>query len=197
MKLLKVIVLSGAFLSLGFGLVKAECDNSGYGSTKCDNNKKDYDLEKKVTKSNKDSKEEKITNVKKGDNFIFTFKVRNNTNEEITLKLVDNLPKEFERVSGIGFTEEVKIEKNSSKTLEMVAKVKDSEFEGKSNFEKCVINKAYIYKGDKEKDSSTATVCFGDGSKITTLPKTGANTLVLGASVLTTLLGFGLTRLRR
>lgn len=197
MKLLKVLVLSGAFLSLGFGLVKAECNNSGYGSTKCDNNKKDYDLEKKVTKSSKDSKEEKITNVKKGDNFIFTFKVRNNTNEEITLKLVDNLPKEFERVSGIGFTEEVKIEKNSSKTLEMVAKVKDSEFEGKSNFEKCVINKAYIYKGDKEKDSSTATVCFGDGSKITTLPKTGANTLVLGASVLTTLLGFGLSRLRR
>jgi hypothetical protein len=79
----------------------------------------------------------------------------------------------------------------------MSVKVKDSEFEGKKNFEKCVINKAYIYKGDKEKDSSTATVCFGDGAKIASLPKTGANSLVLGVSLITTLLGFGLTRFRR
>lgn len=197
MKLLKLVVLSGALIAFGSGLVLADCNNSGYGSTKCDNNKKDFDLEKKVSKSNSESKEEKITGVTKGDNFIFTFKIKNNTDEEVTIKLVDNLPKEFEKVSGIGFTEEVKIEKNSSKTLEMVAKVKDSEFEGKSNFEKCVINKAYIYKSDREKDSSTATVCFGDGAQVTSLPKTGANTFVLGASVLTTLLGFGLSRLRK
>ena len=196
MKIFKLLVLFGAFSALSLGLVRAECDNSGYGSSNCDNNKKDYDLEKKVTKSNSDSKEEKITGVKKGENFTFTFKISNNTDEEITLKLEDNLPKEFERVSGIGFTEDVKISKNSSKTLEMVAKVKDSEFEGKSNFEKCVINKAYLFKGSREKDSSTATVCFGDG-KITSLPKTGTNSLVLGASVLSVLLGFGLSRFRR
>jgi hypothetical protein len=40
-------------------------------------------------------------------------------------------------------------------------------------------------------------VCFGDGAKIASLPKTGANSLVLGVSLITTLLGFGLTRFRR
>jgi len=194
MNYLKLIIASAGFVFFGSQVAFAECNNSGYGSSNCDNDKKDYVIEKKVTKSNEDSKEEKITNVNKGDNFIYTFKIRNNTDEEVTLKLVDNLPKELEKVSGIGFTEDVTISKNSSKTLEMSVKVKDSEFEGKSNFEKCVINKAYIYKGDKEKDSSTATVCFGDGSKMTTLPKTGANTMVLGASLFTTLLGFGLSR---
>lgn len=197
MKFLKVIVLSAFVALISTNTVFAECNNSGYGSSNCDDNKKDYVVEKKVTRSSADKKEEKITNVKKGENFIFTFKIRNNTNEEVTLKLTDNLPKEFERISGIGFTEDVKISKNSSETLEMVVKVKDSEFEGKSNFEKCVINKAYISKGDKERDSSTATVCFGDGTKVSTLPKTGTNSLVLGVGLLTTLLGFGLTRLRK
>jgi hypothetical protein len=197
MNYLKVLVLGAFVATLGFTPVFAECNNSGYGSSNCDNSSKDYVIEKKVTKSSKDSKEEKITNVKKGENFIYTFKIRNNTDNEVTLKLVDNLPKEFEKVSGIGFTEDVKVEKNSSKTLQMTVKVKDSEFEGKKNFEKCVINKAYIYKGDKEKDSSTATVCFGDGTKVSSLPKTGTNTLVLGASLVTTLLGFGLSRFRR
>jgi hypothetical protein len=197
MRFLKVIALGSLVASMGLTPVFAECNNSGYGSSNCDNNKQDYVIEKKITKSNSESKEEKITNVKKGENFIYTFKIRNNTNEDVTLKLVDNLPKEFEKVSGIGFTEDVKIAKNSSETLKMSVKVKDSEFEGKKNFEKCVINKAYIYKGDKEKDSSTATVCFGDGAKLETLPKTGADSLVLGASLITTLLGFGLTRFRR
>lgn len=197
MKFLKVIVLSAFVALISTNTVFAECNNSGYGSSNCDDNKKDYVVEKKVTRSSADKKEEKITNVKKGENFIFTFKIRNNTNEEVTLKLTDNLPKEFERISGIGFTEDVKISKNSSETLEMVVKVKDSEFEGKTNFEKCVINKAYVSKGDKERDSSTATVCFGDGAKVSTLPKTGTNSLVLGAGLITTLLGFGLTRLRK
>jgi hypothetical protein len=196
MKYLGLFILS-VFASIFVTSAHAECNNSGYGSSNCDNNEKDYDLEKKVTKSNGDSKEEKITNIKKGENFIYTFRIKNNSDEEVTLKLVDNLPNEFERVSGIGFTEDVKISKNSSKTLEMAVKVKDSEFEGKSNFEKCVINKAYIYKGDKEKDSSTATVCFGDDAKITTLPKTGADSMVIGFGLLSSLLGFGLTRFRR
>ena len=90
MKLLKLVVLSGALIAFGSGLVLADCNNSGYGSTKCENNKKDFDLEKKVSKSNSESKEEKITGVKKGDNFIFTFKIKNNTDEEVTIKLVDN-----------------------------------------------------------------------------------------------------------
>lgn len=197
MNYFKIVALGILVSVFGFKSVLADCNNSGYGSTSCDNDKKDYIVEKKVTKSEDKSKEEKISNIRKGENFIFTFKITNNTNEEVTLKLVDNLPKEFEKVSGIGFTEDVKISKNSSKTLEMVAKVKDSEFEGKSNFEKCIVNKAYIYKGDKEKDSSTATVCFGDGTKISTLPKTGTNSIVMGASLITTLLGFGLSRFRR
>jgi len=197
MNYLKIVTLGVLVSVFGFKSVLADCNNSGYGSSNCDNDKKDYIVEKKVTKTEEKSKEEKITNIRKGENFTYTFKITNNTNEEITIKLVDNLPNEFEKVSGIGFTEDVKISKKSSKTLEMVAKVKDSEFDGKSNFEKCVINKAYIYKGDKEKDSSTATVCFGDGTKMSSLPKTGANSLVIGASLITTLLGFGLTRFRR
>jgi hypothetical protein len=197
MSFLKLVFLGLLVTFFGLKPVLAECNNSGYGSSKCENDSKEFIVEKKVKKSNTDSKEEKITNVRKGENFTYTFKIKNNTNKDKTLKLVDNLPKEFERVSGIGFTEDVLIPGNSTKSLEMVVKVKDSEFEGKSNFEKCVVNKAYIYRGDKEEDSSTATVCFGDGSKITTLPKTGTNSLVLGASLLSTLLGFGLTRLRR
>ena len=198
MNLFRVFLLGALVVTFGFTPVFAECNNSGYGSSNtCNDNDKDYVVEKKVTKSNEKTKEEKITNVKKGENFIYTFKIRNNTNEEVTLKLEDNLPKEFERVSGIGFTEDVKVSKNSSETVEMVVKVKDSEFEGRKDFEKCVVNKAYIFKGSKEKDSSTATVCFGDGAKFTSLPKTGSDSMILGASLLTTLLGFGLTRFRR
>ena len=137
MNYLKTMFIGALFVTLGSTTVFAECNNSGYGSSNsCNDSKKDYVIEKKVTKSKSDSKEEKITNVKKGENFVYTFKIRNNTNEEVTLKLEDNLPKEFERVSGIGLTEDVKIKKNSSETLEMVAKVKDSEFEGRKDFEK-------------------------------------------------------------
>jgi hypothetical protein len=197
MSYFKIVLLAGVVVALGSSTVLASCSNSGYGSNNCDDNKTEYSLEKKVSKSDSSSKSEKIFDIRKGDNFIFSFKITNNTDEEVTLKLVDNLPSEFERVSGIGFTEEVKVAKNSSETVKMVAKVKDSEFEAKKDFEKCVINKAYIYKNDRQKDSSTATVCFGDGAKLTVLPKTGADSIVAGVGVFTTLLGLGLRRFRK
>jgi tRNA threonylcarbamoyladenosine modification (KEOPS) complex Cgi121 subunit len=170
-------VLSILFVS-NFNIVFANCSSYG-GSTTC-TDEKDYDLQKRVKESDSDKKEQKITGIKKGENFIFVFKVENYKNEEETLKLIDNLPSEFERVSGIGFTEEIKLNGKESKELEMVVKVKDSEFENKTNFEKCVVNKAYLKKGEETKDTSTATVCFGEGSanggvsSLENLPKTGA-----------------------
>jgi len=197
MNYFKVVLLTGVIVALGSTTAFASCSNSGYGSNNCDKNKSEYTIEKKVSKSESSSKLEKIFDIRKGDNFIFSFKITNNTNEDVTVKLVDNLPNEFERVSGIGFTEDVKVAKNSSETVKMVAKVKDSEFEAKKDFEKCVINKAYIYKSDRQKDSSTATVCFGDGAKLSVLPKTGADSIVAGFGVFSTLLGLGLKRFRK
>ena len=57
-------------------------------------------------------------------------------------------------------------------------------------------NKAYIYRDGSEKDSSTATVCFGDGV-VSKLPQTGPENFVLGAGALSLALGFALKRFRR
>jgi len=150
--------------------VNAECSGS-YGSGSCSNS--GYNLTKRVSVKDESGKQ-KITGIKKGQVFKYTFNVENKTNETKTLKLIDNLPKELERVNGIGFTEEVKLEKNSSVKLYMEVKVKDSEFENKSNFEKCVVNTAELYKDGSKKESSSATVCYGEGVA-NTLPETGAN----------------------
>lgn len=167
----------------------ANCSSYG-GSTSCTENGKEYDLQKRVKKSDSSNREQKITGIKKGDNFVFVFKVENLKNEKETLKLIDNLPNEFERISGIGFTEEVTLNAKESKEFEMVVKVKDSEFENKSNFEKCVVNKAYLKKGEETKDTSTATVCFGEGSanggvsSLENLPKTGAEESVVAVALI-------------
>lgn len=204
MKSLKTaLVLVISFVALN-STSFASCNGSGYGSSgSCEEKNPDYDLQKRVKKTNDGKKEQKITGIKKGETFIYTFKVENSKNEKETLKLVDNLPNELERVSGIGFTEEIILDKKSSKTLEMVVKVKDSEFENKTNFEKCVVNKAFLKKGDIDKDSSTATVCYGAGSanngtsSISTLPKTGANEMVLGLSVLSITSGLILKKFKK
>ncbi len=174
----------------------ASCDSSAYGTTGSTCSNSEFNLEKRVIKSGTSEDKKKITGVNKGDTFTFEFKIENKTSNEVTLNLEDNLPSEFEKVSGIGYTEEVKLDAKSRKTLEMVVKVKDSEFANKSNFEKCVVNKAYISKDKDQKDSSTATVCFGEGVA-NTLPKTGPENIVLGASALSLALGFALKRFKR
>ena len=138
------------------------CVNTAYGSL-CSSAPADFELRKTVSKLNSSETKDRLLGVKKGDTFVFYFKVTNNTLNDITLKLKDDLPFEYERVSGSTFTETVNLFPKSSKTVEMVVKVKDSEFDGKSLFVKCVVNKAYLYKGSDLKDTSTATVCYGDG----------------------------------
>ena len=125
-----------------------------------------------------------LAKAKKGETFKYTFKIDNKTDETKTLKLIDNLPSEIERVGGIGFTEEVTINKNDSAKLTMEVKIKDSEFENKKDFEKCVVNTAYLFKDSVKKESSSATVCFGEGTA-KNLPSTGPSEVlgVLGASL--------------
>lgn len=149
--------------------VNAECGS--YGSNSCSNS--GYNLTKRVSIKDESAKQ-KITGIKKGTVFKYTFTIENKTNETKTLKLVDSLPKELERVGGIGFTEEVTLAKNSSVKLYMEVKVKDSEFENKTNFEKCVVNTAELYKDGSKKESSSATVCYGEGVA-KNLPETGPN----------------------
>ena len=196
MKKIKLLVLPAMLYVSAITTAFASCNSSAYGAygSSCSNS--EYNLEKTVTKSGTSEDKKKITGVSKGDTFTFSFMAENKTSNEVTVNLTDNLPSEFERVSGIGYTEEIKLGSKSRKTLEMVVKVKDSEFDNKTNFEKCVVNKAYISKDKDQKDSSTATVCFGEGVA-QTLPQTGPESIVLGAGALSLALGFALKRFRR
>ena len=148
----------------------ASCSGS-YGSSSCSDS--GFDLVKRVSFKDEEGKQ-KITGIKQGDVFKYTFKIENKTDETKTLKLIDNLPNELERIGGIGFTEEVTLGKKSSVKLIMEVKVKDSEFDNKKDFEKCVVNTAQLYKDGAKKESSSATVCYGEGVA-KTLPETGAN----------------------
>lgn len=178
------MALSILFFATSFGSVYAvNCVDTAYGSL-CSNSISDFDLNKTVSKSNSTDRKERITGIKKGDSFIFYFRIKNNTLNEATVSLQDNLPTELERVGGIGYTEKVVVFPKSDKIVEMTVKVKDSEFLNRSFFEKCVVNKAYIYKDKDLKDTSTATVCYGDG--FATAPSLfGSDNKVLGSSLAT------------
>ncbi len=178
------MALSILFFATNFGSVHAvNCVDTAYGSL-CSNSISDFDLNKSVSKANSTDRKERITGVKKGENFIFYFRIKNNTLNEATVSLQDNLPTQLERVGGISYTEKVVIFPKSFKIVEMTVKVKDSEFLNKSFFEKCVVNKAYIYKDKDLKDTSTATVCYGDGFGIA--PSIfGIDNQVLGTSLAT------------
>lgn len=187
------------FLTLTvFGFVslltaQADCSGSYYGSSSCSDS--GYDLTKRVSKGDNEPKE-KITGVRKGDVFKYTFKIENKTDETKTLKLVDNLPNELERVGGIGFTEEVTLEKNSSTKITMDVKVKDSEFENKKDFEKCVVNTAHLYKEDARKETSSATVCYGEGTA-KSLPQTGPSEVLGILGIISTGAGLLIRRFNR
>lgn len=138
------------------------CVSTAYGNL-CSSAPLDYDIRKTVSKTAGSEGTDRITGISKGDTFTFYFRVSNNTLNEVTLNLEDNLPSTLERVSGIGYTEKVTLYPKSRKTLEMVVKVKDSEFQTSNFFQKCVVNKANLFKDKDLKDSSTATVCYGKG----------------------------------
>jgi len=196
MKNIKLIALPIVFLASLSGVAFAECNNSGYGSTdSCNKNREGFEIQKRVSKSGESDKKEKITGVKKGETFTFYFKVKNETYDKADLKFVDNLPSELEVVSGDDLNKSFSMDSQSNKNFEIVVKVKDSEF-NRTNFEKCVVNKAYITKDDKEKDSSSATVCYGDGVA-TKLPQTGPESIVLGSGALSLALGLVLRKFNK
>ena len=180
---INLIVASFVFTS---GVALADCSGAYYGSSSCSDS--GFNLTKRVSRNDSTEAKEKLTGIKKGETFKYTFKIDNKTDETKTLKLIDNLPSELERVGGIGFTEEVTINKNDSAKLTMEVKVKDSEFENKKDFEKCVVNTAYLFKDSVKKETSSATVCFGEGTA-KDLPATGPSD-VLGV-VGSLLIGLG------
>lgn len=197
MKNIKLFVLPIVFAASLTGVALAECNNSGYGTNNsCKTKKEGFVIEKRVSKSGPSDKKEKITGVKKGQTFTFYFKVKNDTYDKADVKFIDKLPAELERVSGDDLTKSFSMDSRSDKTFEMVVKVKDSEFDNKTNFEKCVVNKAYITKDEKEKDSSSATVCYGDGVA-TKLPQTGPESIVLGSGLASIALGLVIRRFNK
>lgn len=164
MKKANLLILPIIFIAtlMGKSAFALNCVNTAYGNL-CSSAPVDYELRKTVSKSNSSTGLTRIDNIKQGDTFVFYFKISNNTLNEVTLKLEDNLPASLERVGGVGETETVVLFAKSKKILEMEVKVKDSEFANKENFQKCVVNKGYLYKDTNLQDSSTATVCFGKG----------------------------------
>ena len=169
MKRLKFLTIALILATVGSKSAFAlNCVSTAYGNL-CSGAPLDYDVRKTVSKTADSEGSDRIANVSQGDTFTFYFRVSNNTLNEVTLNLEDNLPSVFERVSGISYTEKVTLYPKSRKTLEMVVKVKDSEFKNNNFFQKCVVNKAYLYKDKDLKDTATATVCYGKGfgSKLT------------------------------
>lgn len=163
MKRLNYIVIALILATLSSKSAFAlNCVSTAYGNL-CSGAPLDYDVRKTVSKTAGSEGTDRITGISQGDTFTFYFRVSNNTLNEVTLTLEDNLPSNLERVGGIGYTEKVTLYPKSRKTLEMVVKVKDSEFQNKNFFQKCVVNKANLYKDKDLKDSATATVCYGKG----------------------------------
>ena len=93
------------------------------------------------------------------------------------MKMKDILPDELIKVGGSGLTEYFdNFEPGETEEFVIKAEIKDSEFDRK-DFEKCVVNKAEVYFGDRFEGSDTATVCYGKG-KVTELPKTGPESTI-------------------
>jgi len=164
------LIVSTLFLTPS---VFASCKTSSYGVKTCKKEEVKLDVAKRVSLVGSIDRSQKITNVKKGQEFIFYITARNESDKDLkNLKIVDNLPTEMVRVSGLDSSETFDLKKGKSKTFEIKAKIRDSEYLTKVQFEKCSVNEASLYYDGKERESGTATVCFGNG-KVTTLPVTG------------------------
>ncbi len=154
-------------------------------------------ISKKVRKEGDDRWEDKITDVEEGDVIEFKIKVTNKSDEDTKsiddLKMLDKLPKELEKLSG-GLTEYWDdFEAGDDKTFTIKAKVRSSEFEG--NVDKCVDNRAYVYKDKNEKDSDRATVCYSN-VEVTELPETGAGLAMTLGGFITSAAGIVLKKKR-
>jgi hypothetical protein len=152
---------------------KETCTTSPYGVKTCKKEDVDLDVQKRVSRVGEVDRNQKITKVGKGEEFVFYIKVTNENDFDLEkVKIVDDLPSEMIRVSGLDSSETFNLKSGKSKTFEIKAKLRESEFLSNVNYEKCVVNKAVAFYDGKEKEDGTATVCYGNPG-VLTMPKTG------------------------
>jgi uncharacterized repeat protein (TIGR01451 family)/LPXTG-motif cell wall-anchored protein len=180
----KLIVSALAIALVSFvGITKAyadsDCEQVYGGGENCN-----YDRKLKITKEvrikGETSWKDKVTDVTKNDIIEFKITVKNKSDDGADkysrLKVEDFLPSEMFWVGGsrtIEFIDDFK--PGDSKTFTIEAKVYAWEYDKSVQFEKCVVNKVKLTKGDELKGSDTATVCYGNVNP-SELPKTGAET---------------------
>ena len=169
--------------------VLADCEQNYGGGENCIYNKR-FEIDKDVRiEGDSEWKEDKVTDVKKGEIVEFRIKIKNLSDAGAgsfdNMKMEDFLPDELIRDGGSGLTEYWDdFDHGETKTFVIKAKIDSREFDRNDNFEKCVVNKAEVRWDGKFEGSDTATVCYGDGEP-TELPKTGAESdlTVLGFSL--------------
>ncbi len=172
------------------GAVLATCVSDGaYGET-C-TTEESYRIEKWVRIKGDDAWVDKVNDVQEED--IVEFKITNtNTGDEDSdnMKMTDTLPSEMERTGGDDLIEEWDdFAADSEETFIIEAKLKASEFDSDTEFEKCVVNKAELEQDDDFVGSDTATVCYNNAD--VELPETGPmSPLAMGlAGLISTITG--------
>ncbi len=173
----------------------ATCVSDGaYGETCTD--EKSFTIEKWVRIKDDDTWVDKVTDVLEED--IVTFRVKATNNGDIdadNMKMTDILPDEMEWVGGDDLEEEWDDFVSGTEEVFIIeAKLKASEFDTDTAFEKCVVNKAELEEDDDFIGSDTATVCYNNAD--VELPETGSFTpLSLGiAGLISTFTGALLKR---
>lgn len=190
--IVSIAPMAASLLIAGFaGNTKAyaACEPTYGGGEVCVYNKS-FRITKdvKVVEDSDTSFNDKVTGVKKNETVEFRITVKNVGETEVdNMKMKDKLPSELERAGGDGLTESWgNFAPGETKTFKIRATIKGSEFD-RENFDKCVVNKAELYFGDKFEGADTATVCFGKG-EVTELPSTGPD-----FGLFTGMAGLGLT----
>jgi uncharacterized repeat protein (TIGR01451 family)/LPXTG-motif cell wall-anchored protein len=165
------LALSITFLGSN-NVVYANCTSDGAYGQKCER-AEDFDIDKDVRFVGDDTWKDKLTKVKKGQRIEFKITVKNTDDVEVdSMKMVDFLPDELEFKGGDKLVQYWQdFSAGEKKTFIFEAQVKDSEY-NRSNFEKCVVNKAEAYYSDDEVGSDSAKVCYSD-KDIEELPRTG------------------------
>lgn len=159
----------------------ADCETN-YGGNKICTTKKVH-IKKSVRVCDKNGSNcsewsDKVINVTKNDLVQFKIVVYNDSSDNAdsldNMSMKDALPSELTRTGGDSLKEYWdNFKTGTSKKFIIDAKVNASEFDRK-DFDKCVVNEAFVYRDKKLKDSADATVCYNN-RKPTELPKTGAN----------------------
>jgi hypothetical protein len=146
------------------------CESNYGGGETCIYNKR-FEIDKDVRiEGDSEWREDKVTDVKKGEIVEFRIKIRNLSDSGAGsfdhMKMEDFLPDELVKYWN-------DFHPGDTKTFVIKVKIDSHEFDRTDNFEKCVVNKAEVRWDGKFEGSDTATVCYGNG-KPTELPKTGA-----------------------